>query len=116
MRLNPPLFLLALLICTRSIFSAPCEAPYFCGLVRSSPEALRAIPMAPRVSHRGLPAKVDLSDKMPPPAQQLSGDCAAFALAYALKSYHEQVERNWGYDSPVLGGGWPPRLLSNISI
>ncbi|MBL8022629.1 MAG: hypothetical protein JNM27_23325 [Leptospirales bacterium] len=103
--LSVSFFLCAILLFYSSGLTAgPCEAPYFCGLIKSSPETLRAIPLAPRVSYRGLPSKVDLSDKMPPPAQQLSGDCAAFALAYALKSYQEQAERNWGYDSPVIGG------------
>jgi hypothetical protein len=30
--------------------------------------------------------------------------CVAWASAYALKSYHENLERQWGYDPPTAGG------------
>lgn len=47
-----------------------------------------------------LPARVDLSDHMPPPGHQGQiGSCAAWATAYALRSYQENLERGWGADS-----------------
>jgi hypothetical protein len=43
-----------------------------------------------------LPSSVDLSDDMPPPGDQGNQQsCVAWAVAYALKSQQEKVERGW---------------------
>ncbi|PJZ70662.1 cysteine protease [Leptospira perolatii] len=53
-----------------------------------------------RISHRGLPSSVDLSEFMPPVGNQgQQGSCVAWSTAYATKSYQEYIERkakgNW---------------------
>lgn len=90
----------------KSVRSTTCgNGNYNCGYTPTSLDEQRAVPEAPTVRMRGLPASFDLSPKMPPPGNQgQQNSCVAWASAYALKSYHEQVERNWGYDSPALGG------------
>ncbi len=80
---------------------------YDCGMKPPSAERMASIPLAPsaQIRHRGLPSRVDLSGNMPPIGNQgQQGSCVAWATGYALKSYHERVERNWSYDSPVTGG------------
>ncbi|MCR9142490.1 MAG: C39 family peptidase [bacterium] len=80
---------------------------YDCGMKPPSRERFASIPLAPsgQIRHRGLPSRVDLSSKMPPIGNQgTQGSCVAWATGYALKSYHEKVERRWNYDSPVAGG------------
>lgn len=48
-----------------------------------------------------LPSKIDLSSKLPTPKNQGSqGSCVAFAVAYATKTYQENLEFNWGVSSP----------------
>ena len=43
---------------------------------------------------------IDLSPYFPVPGNQGSqGSCTAWAVAYALKTYQEDFERNWGVDS-----------------
>ena len=43
-----------------------------------------------------LPRQVDLSQNFPPPGNQgQQGSCVGWAVAYALKSYHERDERTW---------------------
>ncbi len=50
---------------------------------------LRADPVA-------LPASVDLSLDVPVPGNQGGqGSCVGWAVAFALKSYHERIERGW---------------------
>jgi C1A family cysteine protease/fibronectin type 3 domain-containing protein len=89
----------------RSVRSADCEANYDCGYQPAPAEQQRAVPEAPYVASRGLPSSVDLSPRMPPPGNQGSqNSCVAWASAYALKSYHENLERQWGYDPPTAGG------------
>ncbi len=47
-----------------------------------------------RISHRGLPSSVDLSDSMPPVGDQgQQSSCVAWSTAYATKSYQEYTER-----------------------
>lgn len=42
------------------------------------------------------PGTIDLSPDFPRPRSQgLQGSCVGWAVAYALKSYHERVERGW---------------------
>ncbi|MBI3395893.1 MAG: hypothetical protein HY042_08670 [Spirochaetia bacterium] len=78
-----------------------------CGLMPNSKEEMDSVPQADSnfVRHRGLPSKVDLSPNMPPIGnQEQQGSCVGWSTAYAIKSYHEQAERKWGYDSPFTGG------------
>ena len=43
-----------------------------------------------------LPRSVDLSVDVPLPGNQgMQGSCVGWAVAYALKSYHERIERGW---------------------
>lgn len=96
----------------RSVRSADCESNYDCGYQPAPAEQQRAIPEAPYMAVRGLPSSVDLSPRMPPPGNQGSqNSCVAWASAYALKSYHENVERGWGYDPPA-GGGQGEKVFS----
>lgn len=89
----------------KSVRSADCESNYDCGYVPAPAAQQRAVPEAPYVASRGLPAAVDLSSRLPPPGNQgAQNSCVAWAFAYALKSYHENIERQWGYDPPFAGG------------
>lgn len=65
------------------------------GLRFVPPEELRGIPLA-ELPYAGyeLPARVDLSEHMPPPGhQQSQNSCAAWASAYAVKTYQEKIEQ-----------------------
>ena len=65
------------------------------GLVYLSPDAYDALPVASApLSKAPLPARVDLSRRLPPPgAQGLQASCVGWAVAYGLKTYQEAVER-----------------------
>lgn len=80
---------------------------YNCGMKPPSRERFASIPLSTssQIRHRGLPSRADLSSNMPPIGNQgQQGSCVAWASGYAMKSYHEKVERRWNYDSPVTGG------------
>lgn len=67
------------------------------GLRFVPPEELRGIPLA-ELPYAGfeLPASVDLSEHMPPPGHQAQqNSCAAWASAYAVKTYQEKVEQRY---------------------
>lgn len=67
------------------------------GLQFVPPEELRGIPLA-ELPYAGfeLPTTVDLSDHMPPPGHQAQqNSCAAWASAYAVKTYQEKVEQRY---------------------
>lgn len=52
------------------------------------------------VQGESLPAKVDLSGFLPGPGDQGNqGSCTGWSTAYAYKSFHEYVERNWSLDN-----------------
>lgn len=91
-----------------SVQPASCRNGKFqCGMKPPSRERFASIPLAAsaQIRHRGLPSRVDLSSNMPPIGNQgQQGSCVAWASGYALKSYHEKIERRWNYDSPVAGG------------
>lgn len=89
-----------------SVRSRTCNsAETNCGFRAPDPELARSIPILPAVAHRGLPSNVDLAAKMPPVGNQgQQNSCVAWATTYAMRSYHEQQARNWGYDSPFAGG------------
>ncbi len=73
----------------------PVDAEYRLGLILTDEEAYRSAscPSADQVS---VPQSVDLSPDMPRPGDQgKQGSCTAWAVAYAMKSYQERVERGW---------------------
>lgn len=67
---------------------------YSTGLIFANAEELEGIPLASTpFSGDELPHKVDLSSKFPLPGfQGKQNSCAAWAVAYALKSYQEALE------------------------
>jgi hypothetical protein len=64
------------------------------GLKFADPAQLQGIPLASTpFAGQSLPPKVDLSGDLPPPGNQgKQQSCVGWAVAYALKSYHEKVE------------------------
>ena len=67
------------------------------GLRFVPPEELRGIPLA-ELPYAGfeLPSTVDLSEHMPPPGHQAQqNSCAAWASAYAVKTYQEKLEQRY---------------------
>ncbi|HZP20862.1 MAG TPA: GYF domain-containing protein [Bauldia sp.] len=72
------------------------------GLIFTPADQLRGIPLASSpYSGAELPSSVDLSDRMPPPGDQgHQQSCVGWAIAYALKSYQENLELRWGYQNP----------------
>jgi hypothetical protein len=70
---------------------------YSLGCLMETPEMLESIPKAKSLKNRAaLPSVVDLSGKMPAPGNQGSqNSCAAWAVAYAYKSFQEKLEHNW---------------------
>jgi hypothetical protein len=67
------------------------------GLQFVPPEELRGIPLA-ELPYAGfeLPSAVDLSEHMPPPGHQAQqNSCAAWASAYAVKTYQEKLEQRY---------------------
>jgi fibronectin type 3 domain-containing protein len=89
---------------------AHAQDEYGLGMNDTSPRLLEAVrSAAPSASYvesaahdtDALPAHVDLSARMPTPGHQGAiGSCGAWAAAYALRSYQENVERGWGADAP----------------
>jgi Papain family cysteine protease len=79
------------------LLAVPASAQTISFGLQSAPVAkYNAIPNAysPLVGS-GLPTSYDLSANMPPPGQQANQSCVGWAVAYALKTYHERIERNW---------------------
>ncbi len=95
---KPPLLKLSLVLllagCAASQQARSTPAIPGSGLRFVPPEELRGIPLA-ELPYAGyeLPRRMDLSPKMPPPGhQQQQNSCAAWATAYAVKTYQEKVE------------------------
>lgn len=71
------------------------------GLEFLEPEVYAAIPEAAILLAGPLPTAVDLSADFPTPGDQgQQGSCVGWAVAYALKGYHERQERTWPLDHP----------------
>ncbi|MBN2441812.1 MAG: hypothetical protein JXJ04_10710 [Spirochaetales bacterium] len=52
------------------------------------------------VQGESLPVEVDLSSYLPSPGNQGNqGSCTGWSTAYAYKSFHERVERNWALNT-----------------
>ncbi len=75
---------------------APVLAVYSTGLVFAEEDRYRSIPLASPPLMGELPISADLTRYFPSPGDQ--GDqasCVGWAASYAVKSYHEYVERGW---------------------
>ena len=74
---------------------------YELGMLALDPTEYSAIPPALVPAMGELPTKIDLSPYFPRPGNQgQQGSCVGWAVAYALKTYQENVERGWGADQP----------------
>lgn len=91
-----------------SVMSPECRnGTLKCGFLPAAPDEMRSLPMVDSAFYRmrGLPARVDLTDLMPPVGfQGEQGSCLGWALAYSIRSYQERRANNWQYDSPLAGG------------
>lgn len=66
------------------------------GAVLEDSKTYEKIPLSPIPARGGLPVRADLSPRFPVPGDQgKQGSCVGWAVAYALKSYQEKVERKW---------------------
>lgn len=85
--------------------SLAAESRYRTGCLPSDPEVLRQHldpDYRSRLQAMVLPPSVDWSSGMPPAGDQgQQGSCVAWATGYALKTYQENVERQWGVDTPA---------------
>ncbi len=61
--------------------------------------AYQAIPLAAPLFAGALPSQVNLVPFPEVGDQGAQGSCVAWAIAYALKTYQEEVERHWGITS-----------------
>jgi len=78
-----------------------------CGLQPPNREEMSSVEQSElnMIRHRGLPSSVDLTPRMPPVGDQgTQGSCVGWSTTYGIRSYQEQIERNWGYDAPSAGG------------
>lgn len=74
---------------------------YITGLKQAPSDKYAAIPNAYAPLLNGaLPPSHDLSPNMPPPGKQMNESCVGWAVAYALKTYQERIERNWQIVNP----------------
>jgi hypothetical protein len=87
------------------------------GLQFLQPELYRSIPLATPPLRGPLPATADLSVDLPAAGNQgtSQGSCVAWAVGYALKSYHERRERAWSVTDPdhILS---PAALYNTIKL
>ena len=78
----------------------PAEEEFGLGLEFMDVEAYRSAYVL-RADPVSVPSTVDLSADTPPPGSQgPQGSCVGWAVAYAMKSYQERVERGWPLDDP----------------
>jgi hypothetical protein len=69
------------------------------GLLFLDDTAYQSIPLATTPLMGDIPPAADLSDSFPSPGDQgQQGSCVGWAVAYALKSYQEKMERKWNLD------------------
>ncbi len=95
------------------------------GVLEENEEDLEGVPIFSRASNsaRGvilapLPASVDLTDMFPMAGYQGSqGSCVAWAVAYAARTYQENVEWNWNvYDeSNQFSPSWLYNVLHRLT-
>jgi hypothetical protein len=75
------------------------------GLRFAPQDEYRALPLASTPLMGLLPPRVDLSSAFPAPhaaGQGKQGSCVGWAIAYALKSYLERVERHWEFSDTTV--------------
>ncbi|MDX0973779.1 hypothetical protein GOL39_28655 [Sinorhizobium medicae] len=66
------------------------------GLLFLDEGSYRSIPLASTPLMGGLPTSVDMSASFPAPGNQgQQGSCVGWAVAYAMKSAQERIERSW---------------------
>lgn len=77
------------------------SAPYVpTGLQLVDEATYRSIPLASTPLMGALPSSVDMSGHFPQPGDQgQQSSCVGWAVAYALKSYQEAIERHWALNS-----------------
>lgn len=76
------------------------KTDYAAGLIWDSREDIEKHLSEEPPVEEALPASVDLTDTFPSPGNQGSqNSCAAWSVAYALKSHQEQASRDWGLDT-----------------
>lgn len=110
------LIFLIVLFCFASLLAVDARAQQIqpgTGLSFVRPEQYQSIPLASNpFSGVELPAAVDLASSMPLPGDQGSqNSCVGWAVAYALKSYQEQIEVGWRLHTE-LGQPDPSRVFS----
>ncbi|NQY12830.1 MAG: C1 family peptidase [Henriciella sp.] len=90
----------AWVICFGDAVQAQAQQPST-GLSFVDEDRYRGIPLASNpYGAAELPARIDLSSNMPRPGNQGNqNSCVGWAVAYALKSYQEQVEEGWSLNS-----------------
>lgn len=95
MRRAPILLLLALSL------GHPLRAQFSTGLEFTSPALYLSYPLASTPLMGLLPRSADLSPLLPQPGDQgQQASCVGWAVAYAMKTYQEGVERRWPLDQP----------------
>ena len=81
--------------------SQPLPAQYATGLEFTNPATYLNVPLGSTPLMGLLPRSADLSRLLPPPGDQgAQSSCVGWAVAYAMKTYHEAVERRWPVDQP----------------
>lgn len=85
------------------IFASPLMAQiHRTGAIMEDEREYEKIPLAMTPARGNMPVAVDLSERFPAPGNQGDqGSCVGWAVAYALKSYQEKVERKWPGNSPA---------------
>lgn len=105
------IFLGSVLIWSGSAFAQQSDPG--AGLSFAAPEQYQSIPLASNpFSGSDLPDSVDLSRSMPLPGHQGNqNSCVGWAVAYALKTYHEKLEVTWHLET-AQGQPHPDRVFS----
>ncbi len=99
--MRPPLFIAILALAAASAAGQGRQPDVPTGLLFVDETLYRSIPLASTPLMGELPSKADLSAMFPVPGNQgRESSCVGWAVAYALKSYQEAVERKWRPDSP----------------
>lgn len=79
----------------------PLRAQFATGLEFTSPQVYLSYPLASTPLMGLLPRSADLSPLLPQPGDQgQQASCVGWAVAYAMKTYQEGVERRWPLDQP----------------
>ncbi|HOT29091.1 MAG TPA: C1 family peptidase [Candidatus Ozemobacteraceae bacterium] len=101
-------------------FGATASATQFTGVVPMTDEQFLAIQEVRMVRKFttlsgkpdvNLPPAVDLSPDFPPVGKQFDNTCPGWAVAYAVKSYHEKLEHGWNYGPNHI---FSPTFITNL--